>query len=566
MNTRRTLLLILVLPLVLAGCRKPPEEVEMREPVYPAPPVEDFEGLYAYAIGEEGYCAIDLFQEDLAQRSKTTTAVTSGCLSTDGRHLYLGVAGGVATVDLVRARITQRISLGATPRFLFANPKGAELFALEAGRRLSVIKPSGDVSSIETAGAPVGGLITPDGAKVVISVSAPPRSFIEIVDWVLNNVVRTIDIPNVKQIAVTPYGVRMYLLSDFECFVYDGRSFDRIGKMDFPVSPDAIRMTPAGNKIYFVAGSKVYVASRVKNSIVSEFDVAGNIVDLVFSPDGGYAYIASENPSSLLVLDAATDSIIFSKGLDDVPQELALSPGGSRVYVLTGSDSVAVFDVTEREFTSKIPLGFDAFHLMVNRNRVSLETEPAETAATVTEGFREGFTIQVSSSRDISSANALAARLRSSGYPAYVSSSDTPDGLRWYRVRVGAFDERSDAETVARGISNFQGIRSWVTFTTINISILPELPSAGRDMDSDGKPEAVYKVDPRHLVIYEIDRGVYARVYETSRDQDIYLGEPDLQDVDSDGDQEAVTRLLEEGKVSVIDLVEGVYTERLISR
>jgi len=566
MNAKRTCLLILTLALALAGCRKPPEETEIKQPVYPVPPVEDFEGLYAYAIGEKGYCAIDLYQEDLAHRSKTTTAVISSCLSTDGKHLYLGVAGGVATADLVKAKIAERISLGAAPQFLFANPKAAEVFALDSRRKLSVIRPSGEVSSMEIAGAPVSGFVTPDGAKVVISVSAPPRTFVEVVDWVLKKVVRTIDIPDVKQTAVTPYGVRMYFLSDFRCFVYDGRSFERIGRIDFPASPGAVRMTPAGNKIYFIAGSKVYVVSRVKNSIISQFGVAGSVVDLAFSPDGGYAYIASEDPESLLVLDAAIDSVIFSIGLDDVPLELASSPRGSRVYVLTKSASLATFDVGRREFASKIPLGFDASQLVVNANRISLEKEPAETTATVTEGFREGFTIQVSSSREISSANALASRLRSSGYPAYVSSSDTPDGLTWYRVRVGAFEERNDAEIVARAISDSQGIKSWVTFTTINVAILPELPPAGRDMNADGKPEAVYKLNPRHLVVYEIERGLYRRVYEASREQDIYLGEPRLQDVDSDGDQEAVTELLEEAKISVIDFAEGAYTERLTSR
>ncbi|TET78901.1 hypothetical protein E3J38_07965, partial [candidate division TA06 bacterium] len=303
MKAKRAILLVLIVASVVAGCRKPPEKVEVREPIYPTPPVEDFEGLYAYAVGRDGYCAIDLFKGALVHKSKIAATVSSACLSTDGRNLYLGVAGGVAVVDMVKPRITRRISLAAVPQVLLSNPMGGEIFSLDSLRGLSVITPSGEVSRMELDGLPGTALITPNGAKVVVSVSAPPRSFVEVIDWVTKSVNRIIDVPNAKGIASTPYGVRMYCLSDLSAFVYDGRSFERIGKIDFPASPEAIRMTPAGNKIYFLAGSKVYVVSRVWNSITSGLDVPGRVVDLKFSADGGFAYFVTENPDSLLIMD-----------------------------------------------------------------------------------------------------------------------------------------------------------------------------------------------------------------------------------------------------------------------
>ena len=566
MKAKRAILLVLIVASVAAGCRKPPEKVEVREPIYPVPPVEDFEGLYAYAVGRNGYCTIDLYKGALVHKSKMAATVSSACLSTDGRNLYLGVPDGVAVVDLVKPRIIQRIPLAAGPQLLLSNPMGGEVFSLDSLRGLSVIAPSGEVSRMELDGLAGTALVTPNGANVVVSVSAPPRSFIEVIDWVTQGVSRMIDVPNAKAIASTPYGARMYCLSGSSVFVHDGRSFERIGKIDFHVPPEEIRMTPAGNKIYFLAGSKIYVVSRVKNSIISELDVAGRVVDLKFSADGGFAYLISENPDSLLIMDAGIDSIIFSKGLDHSPQELVLSPAGSRVYIMTTSGSLAVFEVREQEFTSEIPLSIKAFQLIVNKNRISMEKEVVRQPDTIIEGIRDGFTIQISSSRDISSANALASKLKASGYPAYVSSSGSPDGLLWYRVRVGMFEKREDSEVVAKAVTNFQRLKCWVTNASINTAMLPELSPAGRDMDSDGKPEAVYKIDPRHLVVYKIDRGAYVRVYSTSRDEDVYLGEPRMRDIDADGDLEAVTELLEEGKVSVIDFANGVYTETLSPR
>lgn len=566
-----TILLFLALGLVLPGCRKPAEEPEKREPLYPTPPSEDFEGLHAYAVGTDGYAVIDLFTDELVHQSRTTTRTTSSCLSQDGRHLYLASESGVSIVDLVKVRITGSVSSASAPELLLSNPRGDEVFVMDTSKVLSVIGPTGKVSSMEIAGFPEAALVTPDGARVVIAVSSPPRSFVEVVDWLMKNVVKTIDISSVKEIATTPYGVRMYFVSGNSCFVYDGRSFERIGKIDLPSPPVKIRMTPSGNKIYFLCNSKLYVVSRTRNSIISEVSIPGELVDLAFSPDGGWGYVASTNPNGFFVLDAGLDSIVFSTGLVDAPLEFALSPEGSKAYVLTNRDSFMTFDVGRKEFTSAISLDIGSFALVLNRNRMSIEkeekvVETPEPEVPVTEGLRDGFTIQISSSRDISSAEGLAGRLRSSGYPAYVSSSDTPDGLTWYRVRSGMFDAREDADVVARAISESQSMKSWVTSASVNVAVLPELPSAGRDMDLDGKPETAYRIDSRHLVVYRIVRGVYSRVYQTSSEQDIYVGNPRMIDVDGDGDQEAVTDILEEGKMSVIDFVGGEYTETITPR
>jgi hypothetical protein len=565
---------ILVLGLLIPGCRKPPEKPEVREPIFPSPPVEDLEGLYAYATGTNGYAVVDLYAGDVIHQSKTTSSVASACLSSDGSHLYLAAESGVSVVDLVRLRIKEKIGLNTCPTLLLPNPRGDEIFILDSLRTLTVVNPSGKMSSMEIAGIPQAGLVTPDGASVVIAVSSPPRSFVEVVDWLIKNVVKTVDIPAVNEIAVTPYGVRMYLLSGHSCHVYDGRSFQRIAKIDFPSPPTRIRMTPSGSKIYLLASSKVYVVSRTKNALVSEIGIPGEVVDLVFTHDGGWGYAATVNPSRFFMLDAGIDSILLAEDLSVAPLMLAASPGDSRIYVLTESDSLMTFDVSKREFVSTVSLDIGAFDLVVNQNRMSIEVEKEEPVdvevpapeVPVIEGFRDGFTIQISSSRDLSSAEALASRLRSSGYPAYVSSSDTPDGLTWYRVRAGLFDSRQDADVVARDISGTQNIKSWVTSASINVAVLPELPAVGRDMNSDGKPEASYRLDARHVVVYTIDRGIYARVYQTSNEQDVYLGSPRMTDVDGDGDQEAVTELLEEGKVSVINFAGGAYAETITTR
>lgn len=74
----------------------------------------------------------------------------------------------------------------------------------------------------------------------------------------------------------------------------------------------------------------------------------------------------------------------------------------------------------------------------------ALQPKPEATRAPATKGR---FTIQVGSFKEAVSANALVSQLRSKGLSAYQLRTEVPGKGTWYRVRVGAFDSRSDAES-----------------------------------------------------------------------------------------------------------------------
>ena len=72
------------------------------------------------------------------------------------------------------------------------------------------------------------------------------------------------------------------------------------------------------------------------------------------------------------------------------------------------------------------------------------QPKPAATRAPATKGR---FTIQVGSFKEAGSANRLVSQLRSKGHSAYQLRTEVPGKGIWYRVRVGAFDSRSAAES-----------------------------------------------------------------------------------------------------------------------
>ena len=85
---------------------------------------------------------------------------------------------------------------------------------------------------------------------------------------------------------------------------------------------------------------------------------------------------------------------------------------------------------------------------------------PAESTAAEPSG--QGFAVQIAALNVRSEAEAIAKRLSSKGYSAYVLSpaSGTPTV---YRVRVGKFPTRREAETVATKLQKEEQFKPWVT-------------------------------------------------------------------------------------------------------
>ena len=88
---------------------------------------------------------------------------------------------------------------------------------------------------------------------------------------------------------------------------------------------------------------------------------------------------------------------------------------------------------------------------------------PARTGvAANNDPTRAGYTVQIAALNVQSEADAIADRLASKGYAAYVLSpaSGTP---QIYRVRIGKFASRREAETMAAKLEKEEQFKPWVT-------------------------------------------------------------------------------------------------------
>ena len=90
------------------------------------------------------------------------------------------------------------------------------------------------------------------------------------------------------------------------------------------------------------------------------------------------------------------------------------------------------------------------------------ERVPAPPAEAPTEPAGVGFAVQVAAVGERDEADTIALRLSTKGYPAYVMSpaAGTP---RVFRVRVGKYKDRREAEQVANRLQREEQFKPWIT-------------------------------------------------------------------------------------------------------
>ena len=96
------------------------------------------------------------------------------------------------------------------------------------------------------------------------------------------------------------------------------------------------------------------------------------------------------------------------------------------------------------------------------RSSVGSAASAASSSAPPPSESSEGFAVQVAAVREREEAATIVKRLTSKGYPAYMTMP-AAGAPRVYRVRVGKFDDRREAEAVASRLEKEEQFRPWIT-------------------------------------------------------------------------------------------------------
>lgn len=76
--------------------------------------------------------------------------------------------------------------------------------------------------------------------------------------------------------------------------------------------------------------------------------------------------------------------------------------------------------------------------------------------------LKTSYTIQVSALKNINEASNLKSRLEDKGYKSYITTHETTNA-KWFRVRVGQFNTREEAETVAEKLKTKENLSPFIT-------------------------------------------------------------------------------------------------------
>ncbi len=87
---------------------------------------------------------------------------------------------------------------------------------------------------------------------------------------------------------------------------------------------------------------------------------------------------------------------------------------------------------------------------VIPKPRVAPEIPPLKTGLP--------YAVQVASSQSEEKALALVNRLKAQGYPAYIEEVELK-GKKWYRVRVGSFRNRDDAQKLVDKLKEKEGLK-----------------------------------------------------------------------------------------------------------
>ena len=188
------------------------------------------------------------------------------------------------------------------------------------------------------------------------------------------------------------------------------------------------------------------------------------------------------------------DNSLISGGRPTVASTPSLEPSAAalaeddltyrdRLDGKAGSDYLSTFDSDDRLVATG--LGFDDFQKPVSSDtgefqesisstppvpapdRVFRSTDAAESVSRAVTWPIEreesyGFSVQVTALRERAAAEHVAARLAEKGYPAFVVDPLTETSIPVFRVRVGWYIDRSEAELVLHRLEQEEQFKPWI--------------------------------------------------------------------------------------------------------
>jgi len=154
---------------------------------------------------------------------------------------------------------------------------------------------------------------------------------------------------------------------DGHVYVIDTRTntVQGLGTSTVGGGPEEVVVTPDGASLYVTNAFKYVSAVNIAKKSVTNipFDKDELSPDILYgeamAPDGKHAYVAVQNPvdgDKVSVIDTATNQVSATIKVSR-PDQVAIDPGGKRLYVADSKGSLSVIDIPGNQVVATIRLG-----------------------------------------------------------------------------------------------------------------------------------------------------------------------------------------------------------------
>ncbi|CAN5258957.1 hypothetical protein BH18ACT4_BH18ACT4_02720 [soil metagenome] len=197
-----------------------------------------------------------------------------------------------------------------------------------------------------------------------------------VIDTATNTVVATVTVGGYpSNVAISPEGNEAYVtaVAAKRVFVIDTTTHAVRG---IRVSPDPsdVAFTPDGNFAYITSfeSRNVSVIDTAARAVVATIAIEGYAYAVAISPDGTLAYVANGKYGEVVVINTSTNTIIERVylgtnpyGYQAYPVDVAISPGGSQVFVTANNSYLYVMDTSDNSVAPPITFAGGAYAVAV---------------------------------------------------------------------------------------------------------------------------------------------------------------------------------------------------------
>lgn len=333
---------------------------------------------------------------------------------------------------------------------------------------------------------------------------------------------------------LSPFGKRIYILEKGRLLFLDAKNLRFISEIPFEGEGVDFIVTASENNVFVFTGAPAKVISIKRTILKVESETA-----LSFPPslktithDGGTIYFLAAD--SLFRFDTGSNGVVktVAKKANEVDM-LLTTPKGLRVVLaqrkadgvelLNGNTLLLEKAVTVEGELLDVICGVEPFRTKAEEPVFdTLETDTGALSPLPPTPMKTYFTLQVSSSSIASGARKLMRELKAKSLPAFIDSAETDGDEKVYRVKVGAFEERADAEQFSKGLQSTYGMESWISQQELSPFYLSE---AGIDINGDKEGELLL-YDRGTLFLFSNRRGMQKQVFTKVIEGVTLTGEP----------------------------------------